>query len=258
MNEHEIRLEQLRVYERPDEIPVLPGPVPVPLRALHQIEVTSMCNLRCRYCPNPKMKRPKGHMSMADFERAMDWVRFYVRKGTQVDINLAGTGESTLHPDFVEMVALARYVMGEHNNVIFATNGVGYDESLVRAVKPYRPLVWVSLHRPEKAAAALHWWKNHGLFAGMSHDPVTNSNNWAGQVDWPHTQRYATACMWMRYGMAMVLSNGQITSCCLDAEGAGVLGHVSDPIDSVKNRPYGLCKPCHQHIRVMDQEGNVL
>jgi len=188
-------------------------------------------------------------MTEETFRRCLQIARYYVSKGTQVELNLAGIGEPTLHPRFVEFIALAREAVGDIV-ITFATNGVGYDEELVKAVKTYHPLVWVSLHRPEKAAKARHWWGTHGMLAGVSTDPATNANNWAGQVDWEHTQQSVTPCMWLREGFVMAMSDGRLTACCLDASGAGVIGHVDEAIGSVKTKPYSLCQPCHQVVNI--------
>ena len=48
---------------------------PRPLGAIHQIEITSRCNLRCLYCPHSKMKRAKEDMTGEIFRAAMDEVK---------------------------------------------------------------------------------------------------------------------------------------------------------------------------------------
>lgn len=244
------RSDYLGAYTTPAEVPVLDGPLPRPLRSLHQIEITSRCNLRCAYCPSPKLGRPKVDMTRAHFERALAWVRHFVRAGTQVELNLAGIGESTMHPDFVDFVRLAREAVGWRVDLVFATNGVGYTEELVAAIVPYKPRVWVSLHRPEKAGLAVRWYEKHGLLGGVSTDPATNGFDWAGQVDWPISQRYTPQCMWLRHGFAMALADGYITACCLDADGSGIIGHLDDVIGTVANRPFKWCRTCHYEIAI--------
>ena len=231
--------------------------LPRRLTALHQIEITSRCNLRCVYCPSPKLERPKIDMSQQHFSKALSWVKRFVDAGTQRELNLAGIGESTLHPDFVSYVKEAREVLGSSLPFVLATNGVGYGQELVDAIKPFHPQVYVSLHRPEKAALAAKLWSDAKLLIGVSTDPTNNAMNWAGQVEWIDTQVENFPCMWIRQGMAMVMADGRITQCCYDASGKGVIAHIDDDPADVKCKPYELCKTCHQQIEIegYDQHG---
>jgi hypothetical protein len=238
---------------------VTPRAFPRPLQAVHQIEITSRCNLACVYCPSRDIAagrypgRAALDMTRAVFERSLAWVAYCVRVHGQAELNLAGIGESTLHPEFVEFVTLARRTVGPHAILIFATNGLppkGVDlETLVRGLAPARPRVWVSLHRPERAARAVELYRRYGLLAGVSTDPATGGNDWAGQVDWPVTGS-PLRCQWLRDGKVMVMADGRITTCCLDAQGCGVVGHVDDPIGALDLRPYALCQGCYQVIGV--------
>lgn len=233
--------------------PVLHMQFPRAITALHQIEITSRCNLRCVYCPQRDIADGKyAHRAAMDmttetFQRALHWVGRFVRQKTQHELNLAGVGESTLHPRFVEFLAMAREVVGT-TRIVFATNGLLASEELVAAMAPYQPRVWVSLHRPEKAGLALDVYKRHGLLEGVSLDPAVNANDWAGQVDWKRTGE-EMPCQWLREGKAFVLADGRIGTCCIDASGAGVVGHVADE-SLPRLQPYALCSTCYQHIDV--------
>lgn len=226
---------------------------PRPVTSIHQIEISSRCNLRCVYCPSPDIvsgkypRRAAIDMSAENFERALEWVAFYVRRESQTELNLAGIGESTLHPEFPDFVRLARRAIGPSGKLVFATNGIGCNEEMVREISPYKPEVWVSLHRPEKASLAVELYKKYGLLFGVSIDPSVNANDWAGQVDW-HRSGEVLPCPWMNLGRVFVLSDGRISRCCLDAQGIGMLGHVDDPIGSIETSPYPLCMNCYQKI----------
>jgi len=78
---------------------------PRALTGIRSVEITSRCNLACRYCLHPIMPRPKLDMTEAIWERVKAWVQHFVDAGTQGEINLAGVGEPTLHPH------LARYCL---------------------------------------------------------------------------------------------------------------------------------------------------
>ena len=222
-----------------------------PIRSLHQIEITSHCNLRCVYCPSPVLGREKLHMSREHFMRSLEWVKHYVAAGTQGELNLAGIGESTLHPDFVEFVGIAREALGWQRRVCFATNGLLMTREMAQALKPFKPTVWVSLHRPEKAKGAIDALREAGLLELGSCDPAMQAVDWAGQVDWKlTTEDFGMPCPWKARGWVYVLADGRMSSCCFDSTGSGVVGHVSDAIGSVRGRPYVLCKSCHQDVMI--------
>lgn len=219
------------------------------LRDVHQIEMTSHCNLRCRYCTHPHMPRPKLHMSEAHYRRALGWARYFKLKGTQGELNLAGIGESTMHPDFVRFVHLAREALGEGHRVLFATNGLLMTDELARAIAPAKPLVWVSLHRPERAGPAVEALKRAGLLVGVSTDPSMAAIDWAGQVDW-HVSASNSKCDWVKGGWAFVMADGRVSHCCLDATGEGVFAHVDNDLTRFETAPYSLCRTCHLDVGV--------
>lgn len=259
--------------------PQLNVPLPRPVTSLHQIELTSFCNLRCKYCPSPNLKRPKLHMTEETFEAALGWVRFFRDRGTQGELNLAGIGESTMHPQFAEWLPRAREAVGDKQRLIIATNGVTFTENIAKAAAAVNLRVVVSMHREEVAAQAIKLAKRYGVLDGVSADPALNPNDWAGQVDW-HVDRFmndAIACPWIRGGWAFVLADGRISRCCLDADGSGVLmtpvirfekGNpeaqvigvpltVEETPHSFATEPWKLCANCYQEIGIVgyDQRG---
>lgn len=185
-------------------------------------------------------------MTREIFERSMLWVNFFVKRGTQGELNLAGIGESTMHPEFLDFARLARAVMGT-GRIVLATNGLICSEEIAKELAALKIGVWVSLHRPEKAALAVQIYRKHGILIGTSSDPSLNANDWAGQVKWIDSGN-KFPCPWLSSGWVMAMSDGRLTTCCLDAQGIGVVGHVNDPLGSVETKPYELCKKCYQVI----------
>ncbi len=229
---------------------------PRPVREIHQIEVTSRCNLHCRYCPSPKLDVPKEHgghgrakvdMTWETFEQALRLVKHYCTAGTQGELALTGIGEALLHPRFVDMVAAARAVIGDTRLLTFSTNGLLLDDALCEKLRPYAPAIYVSLHRPEKAGPAIEAAKRAGLLAGMNAAMATSSFNWAGQLKW-HVSAPRIPCAYLQVGWAVVLSDGRVTTCCLDASGAGVVGTVWDEPAKLMLSPYSLCSSCHMVV----------
>lgn len=227
-----------------------------PLRQIHQIEITSRCNLRCKYCVHPTMARAKQDMDRETYTRALDWVKHFQAAGTQGDLNLAGIGESTMHEAFIEYLALAREALGPRQVLVLATNGIRVDDAMARAMQPYYPKVFVSLHRPERAGPAINALRRVGLLAGMSADPSIAATDWAGQVKWEVTTPVKGApCPWVRGGWGMVLVDGRITRCSFDGTGVGVFGDVWQDVPALSTSPYKLCTTCHQDVGVAMNEG---
>jgi len=221
------------------------------IKSLHQIELSSQCNLRCVYCPSPTLQREKVHIEHAAFVHALEWVKHFVTQGTQGELNLAGIGESTLHPRFVEYVGMAREAAGPRGVVCFATNGLLMTRELAAQLAPFKPTVWVSLHRPEKAKGAIDALREFGLLAEVSVDPSLSAVDWAGQVDWRlTTDCFGSACDWRHKGWVMVMADGRLTTCCFDQDGSGVIGSVWMAPGSVRGKPYKLCKTCHHDVGV--------
>lgn len=216
------------------------------ISGIHQIELTSRCNLKCRYCVHPTMRRAKADMTLETLTQALEWVKFFQKKGTQGELNIAGIGESTIHPDVIGMVDYIRATVGKDIRLVLATNGVYVDDDIVACFKRNRVDVFVSLHRPERAAAALNKYKQAGVLCGYSIDPTISSVDWAGQIKWPVTTQWGTPCPWIGGQYVIVTSQGYILSCSFDGQELdGMLGSVEDNIEEMEVLPYSLCKFCH-------------
>jgi len=86
-----------------------------------QIEPTLYCNLKCEMCVNPLGKRTRRHMSLDEFRRVVESLKF-VRK-----LSLVGAGEPLLNPDLFGMI---RYAKSKGIHTGFATNGMLLDDSV--------------------------------------------------------------------------------------------------------------------------------
>lgn len=229
---------------------------PRPIECVRQIEVTSKCNLKCVYCPSKRLpelrKQPPTFMTMDHFKRALEWAKVLNEPTDplRAEIGLTGIGEALMHPDFVEMVRLTREALPE-NPITFSTNGILLTEKMCEQLAPYNPRIYVSLHRPEKAAHAINAARKYGLLDGYNPAAATDAFAWAGAVDWPVSANPIT-CEFLRSGWGVVLADGRWATCCLDAEGASVVGHVDDPIGSLFIRPWSgdtqSCEQCHMVI----------
>lgn len=233
--------------------------LPRPLRSIHQIEISSQCNLACVYCPHGSRStalgteaRPKQLMSSETFDRAMVWVQYLLKNPEQHhELNLAGLGESTIHPGFVELVRRARETVGDDVRMTVTSNGLLVTDDLVVACKTYNLGWFISLHRPEKAGPAVEILRKHDALLGVSNDPALAAVDWAGQVKWHVSAPEDRPCPWIRDGQGYVFADGRISTCAFDASALGVIGHVdNDPAAGASMAPYALCKKCDQQIGV--------
>jgi hypothetical protein len=227
-------------------------------QTLHQIEISSRCQLGCVYCLQPRLTRPVQDLSRADFEAALRWVKYFRERGTQGEIVLCGTGESTLHPEMVEYVRLARLALGPTRRLLLTTNGLLVDDAFVRAVQPYHLRVYVSLHRPELAAEAVHRLGDAGLLEGVSIDPVVNANSWAGQVPWRDVlplDGSREPCPWRQAGWLFVGSNGVIYPCCYANGDMPALASIQDAPHAVTMQATTHCSACWLRAPLPSEEG---
>jgi MoaA/NifB/PqqE/SkfB family radical SAM enzyme len=71
---------------------------------VHQIEISSRCNLACRYCPHPKLGRAKADMRWEVFAAAIAWAR----ELGGPELSFTGMGEALLHPEYAGFLRYAR------------------------------------------------------------------------------------------------------------------------------------------------------
>ena len=227
---------------------------PRPVRQIHQIELSTRCNLKCRYCPHfPELPRSKEDMTEETFCAALDLVQHYVRQGTQTELSLTGIGEAMLHPRFVEYAIRAREVVGPHRQLTLTTNGILLDDAMAAAIAPLRPAVFISLHRPEKAGLAIEIAKRHGILAGVNASFATSAFDWAGSMKNWFVSAPKIPCDYLKQGWAVILVDGRVATCCLDVDGSSTIGQVTDNPEMLMLKPWKSekgagCEFCHMSV----------
>jgi hypothetical protein len=108
----------------------------------------------------------------------------------------------------------------------------------------------ITAHKPKPAAKTIRYFRKLAIKGQLSLDFVTAPNNWAGQVDWfapeYHKKNSPTnVCPWLGNGQIMVMSNGDITTCCIDAFASGVFGTIFDDLSQMEVNSHDLCRKCH-------------
>jgi hypothetical protein len=231
------------------------------IRTINHIETSSICDNSCRYCPakDVHLHRPTGFMSQETFDRVMEWVKYFTRKGTQTEVNLYGIGESTLNPLLPSFIRQARSILPMRYAVHINTNGAWIDTSTPLITNKELEFaqslkdaginhVDITGHDAFKAAKAKRVLQSVNISGGISFDFIVNPNNWAGQVDWFKPTYDAGKCPWIHGGQAFIMSEGQIARCCIDAFGTDLIGNVHDDIRDIETGPMELCKNCHHTI----------
>lgn len=215
----------------------------IPVREIHEIELTSRCSLACAYCPHPTLQRPKEDMPWTTFERTLEHVAYLCLAGTQGEVSLTGLGEAILYPRFVEALWRVRDVIGDRK-LVLSTNGVDMTPELARELKAANVGVYVSLHRPEVATPALLMLQQAGCATATNVGFVDSALDWAGQVKW-HVSAPRVDCGYLNQGWAVVRQSGSIDACCMDAHDLYPIGSVWDEPGTLMTRATGLCANCN-------------
>lgn len=225
-----------------------------PILEVHELELSSLCNLACKYCPHPVLQRQKGNIGWDAFERALLHIEHYVKAGTQTELSLTGIGEAILHPRFEEALFRCREAIGPGRLLVVSTNGVALEEHHAKALARVRARVYVSLHRPEVATPAGHLLARMGVEVHANHAFVDSGMNWAGQIEWP-VSAPTKQCDYLGLGWAVIRQNGNVDACCQDAHDLHPLGTVWDEPGSWRTKPTPLCANCHLCVpKHFDQE----
>jgi hypothetical protein len=224
---------------------------------IKNLEVASVCNLACPYCPceGQGEHRGVGLMEWPVFEKSLEWLRTFIANGTQEELNLFGIGEPFLHPRYVEMVRRCREVMPRYLMLRLNTNGLLATEELIEEiVQAGADAIDLTDHEAGSSMKTIRIWRKLGpkypnVKFGYSRDGILNPNNWGGLLDWtPSVDHPRYPCPWLTKGQVMVMSDGRVTRCCQDAHARGILGTVWDTLPDLDHTPFVQCETCHEDV----------
>lgn len=222
------------------------------VKAVKNLELASVCNLACPYCPCrlQGQHRDVGLMTEEVFDRSLFWIGKFVKQGTQKELNMFGVGESTLHPRLVEYVRRTRRVMPMYLPLLLNTNGIAFTEKLCRELMDAGiDKIDLTDHDALASTKAIRIFRKTGVKWGYSRDAIINPNNWGGLVDWVNTVDYPRyICPWLDTGQVMIASNGDVLRCCQDAFARGVIGTVFDEVDNIPYSTFVQCSTCHEIV----------
>jgi len=221
------------------------------MKTIYQVEVSNHCNLTCHYCPHPGQKRSKGNMSLETFERVLELhITLQQRR-----VALHNFGDPLMHPNIVEFVRMAKAKVGL---VTMSTNGVALTKDMALQLKEAGlDLLAISKHTND-ADAAIEVAESIDLRMTVR---KKFDHDWGGTAK-PHKVHFRPiterdlplSCAFLQDQMAVVLWNGDVNVCCVDAEGRGVVGNVREAnITSQVLAPISLCGNCY-YRRSFDQD----
>ncbi len=102
------------------------SPISLFIPRIYQLEITSICNLKCKMCPYKNMTRKKEHMDFNLFKKIINKDLYYKQA-----LELHLFGEPTLHPRICEMI---KYAKSKGHIVGIATNATTLNPKLSKQI----------------------------------------------------------------------------------------------------------------------------
>ena len=229
---------------------------------IYQMETTNYCNAKCDYCPHKDMTREKGFISLETVQKVID----NCKKEDQQYIALHHMGEPLLHK---EIYTICKMFKEANIETEFSSNGLLLTaEVLCNLDKAGLGLLRIAMDylyetKVDKIYDAfeeffanskpsmkiyIHTVEGNDL-SNFEKFPINvmskPKDNWAGQIEGQSTLTKGNECYFLNYNYGVVLWNGDIVNCCLDADGKDIIGHIDD-ISHLKTKCFSLCKDCVQ------------
>lgn len=246
------------------------------------IEPTNHCQLNCGTCYRDH-SRSRGYMTWATFEEIAKQI---YNIPTISSISLNGAGESTLHPRFFDMVDYfsdkknkigRKYKIGfstnGNNSVIdaldkvdiinFSLDGIGRTHELYRKgsnwdkvnrnileltkLKRNRTKICANLVKSTQSDFDIDEFNEYCDAIGFDSYNITNYHDKDLKIidnGLQLNQNYKK-CRLLNH-TAMVLWNGDVTTCCSDLNGINICGNIlKKELGIIKRTPGNLCKECN-------------
>lgn len=225
----------------------------ITLKTFSTIELSSLCNLECRYCVNRLIgpDRKRGIMSEQTFNLSLVWLEILCDRGTQKEVNLNGNGESCLDMDLPNRIRRVKDVMGDRT-VMMCTNGINMTMDLAKKMKDAGlDRCDLSIHDAYHCRRTWNIFRKIGMSSVVNGGLIVSSHNWAGQLESENQVdiNFKNQCDPLIEGRGYIQMEGNVTPCCYDYRDLGVFGDVrNDHLLEMPIRPYSLCPDCHQEI----------
>jgi hypothetical protein len=188
-------------------------------------------------------------MTQDTFEKALQLVRYC----GQTRAYLHNFGEPLLHPNLLSFLREAKSV---GVSCSFYTNGLLLDrEMAVQLVEAGLREISISDHSIGEIARITRLLEEHRIplrIAETFNPRVATKHNWAGQVrpesrSAPNTLATVGPCIFEKQRAFVILWDGRISTCCIDAEGGAASITVDDLLTfrhTYSFKPIQLCASC--------------
>lgn len=245
------------------------------LMAVSGIELTNLCNLRCRQCPTPFTGAATGYADDRTVARALD----YAAPGQLFSYHRLG--EPLLHPKLLQYV---RWASQRGIHPLISTNGVLLTQEIFEqlldagirnlqitlhttaSTKAYGLVARHLLAHPEVQERLTfvgnvlshyekvpEWLDQCGITAEERRFlRYVKTHSWAGNVPGQRVafpddvvERRVKNCYFITNNQASVRWDGTIVACCFDSENENVIGKLDD-FSTLRHTPatYKLCQFC--------------
>jgi hypothetical protein len=204
----------------------------------YQVEISGICNLFCRYCPSPTLKRKRSMMGRKTWEAVLEICQ---KSETKKSIRLHHIGEPLLHKNIIEWTQEICAIMPF---VILSTNGTLLDRKIIDG------LAQAGLHELD---ISLHIDVDRDIISyAQDKIPLVQvyereaeyTHDWGmGEYSGPLADGYD--CLFKHHDTYVVLWDGRITGCCMESE-CSTHYTVKDLLCGVEHtfKPLPRCATC--------------
>jgi len=232
---------------------------------IFQIELTSRCNASCSYCPHSSLTRKKEDMSKETFNQALTLINrnnLWKNMDNYV-VELHSFGEAFLLGEklfyFLDRMKEENIPWG------LSTNGIllGHNKEFDKKLLSYNGVLEISVESINSKVTIEDKYQKINEYLELhieSKSKLINILISYGNVDfskitgcagvskyelhtWGENDKPYTSCKFLQDNFFTIQSNGNIVSCCVDADGETNFGTVFNPTFE-HNKRWRKCNTC--------------
>jgi len=220
------------------------------VRQIYSIELCGRCNLKCSSCPHQHIHKHRPVEAMPDevFSQSLVTLKAIDAEYGQRELLLNHFGDPLLQPNLPNYLDRLREAL-PYTHLWLVTNGIALEDRHIEAIIRNGVTVTVSQHAPAKAQEAVKRLRAAGVRRVIEDRSFEERpHGWAGPVTTRPHPAWLFKCHFLHESKAVILSNGDLTTCCMDAFGKGRFGTIWDDLEQLTPKPHDLCKTCHHRI----------
>lgn len=229
---------------------------------IYQIELTSKCNGGCSYCPQPTMNREKIHMTKEIFNESLKLLDRNLNHDNPINVELHSFGEAYLLGD--DLFWFLDRMKEENLSWLLSVNALlfGNDEYDKRFLS-YDGILHISIENGNMSLEDKYQKVNRFLelhreiksrmkiciisFDAVDFNRIKGNYGklWYYKHSWSENDNKTDImCPFIQDNLFCIHSNGNIVSCCFDANDETNYGNIFNP-SLEKNKKWRKCETCH-------------